>query len=533
MPGPYLSPGVYVEEVPSGVRPITGVSTSATAFIDIFERGPADKAVRIGSWGDFERIFGGLYRPSEASYALQQFFANGGGVAWAVRVAPDGTPANTTLKQGADDALTIKAIGPGDWGHNLYVGVDHATAPAGLFNLVVREYADDAKTVVQSEVYRNVSTDPSATRFVDSVTAGSLLIKATSAAPAHLPDETSTVADKDVIASTDSTRLHRLDPGTAVTLPGSPNWAAHIVTAVKGDPNASTGIFALDLIAPDIFNLLCLPLTANLVDANAKDVIQTAVTYCEDKRAFMVVDPPSSLDNSTNPKGQLDTITAFLTTLSETRSYGAIYYPRLTMLDALNQNRPRTVGPSGTVAGIFARTDATRGVWKAPAGTDATLHGAGVALSPREDDDRVANPRGINALRSFPVFGDVVWGARTLAGADQLQSEWKYVPVRRTAQFLEESLFEGLRWVVFEPNDQPLWAQIRLNVGAFMHNLFRQGAFQGRTPREAYFVKCDGETTTQNDIDLGIVNILVGFAPLKPAEFVIIRIQQVTRPPET
>ena len=137
------------------------------------------------------------------------------------------------------------------------------------------------------------------------------------------------------------------------------------------------------------------------------------------------------------------------------------------------------------------------------------------------------NPLGVNCLRTFPAAGRVVWGARTLQGDDRLASEWKYVPVRRTALFIEESLYRGTQWVVFEPNDEPLWAQIRLNVGAFMQNLFRQGAFQGKTPAEAYFVKCDKETTTQNDINLGIVNIVVGFAPLKPAEFVVIKLQQI------
>jgi phage tail sheath protein FI len=137
------------------------------------------------------------------------------------------------------------------------------------------------------------------------------------------------------------------------------------------------------------------------------------------------------------------------------------------------------------------------------------------------------NPLGVNCLRNFPVYGNVAWGARTLKGADTLASEWKYIPVRRTALFIEESLYRGTKWVVFEPNDEPLWAQIRLNIGAFMHDLFRQGAFQGKTPREAYFVKCDKETTTQNDINKGVVNIVVGFAPLKPAEFVIIKIQQM------
>jgi len=139
----------------------------------------------------------------------------------------------------------------------------------------------------------------------------------------------------------------------------------------------------------------------------------------------------------------------------------------------------------------------------------------------------VLNPLGVDCLRSFPIFGNISWGARTLDGADQIASEWKYIPVRRFALFLEESLYRGTKWVVFEPNDEPLWAQIRLNLGAFMQGLFRQGAFQGQTPREAYFVKCDRETTTQADINLGIVNILVGFAPLKPAEFVIIKIQQM------
>jgi phage tail sheath protein FI len=180
------------------------------------------------------------------------------------------------------------------------------------------------------------------------------------------------------------------------------------------------------------------------------------------------------------------------------------------------------------VAGICARTDTARGVWKAPAGLDATLTGVpklSVALTDSENGR--LNPLGINCLRAFPVGGRVVWGARTLRGADQLADQYKYIPVRRTALYIEESLFRGLKWVVFEPNDEPLWAQIRLNVGAFMHDLFRQGAFQGSSPADAYFVKCDKETTTQNDINLGIVNVVVGFAPLKPAEFVIIKLQQI------
>ncbi len=198
------------------------------------------------------------------------------------------------------------------------------------------------------------------------------------------------------------------------------------------------------------------------------------------------------------------------------------------MPDPLKENRLETFAPCGVMAGIFSRTDATRGVWKAPAGIEATLNGV-VALSVKLTDGESGqlNPLGVNCLRSFPAIGHVVWGARTMRGADQLADEWKYIPVRRTALFIEETLYRGTQWVVFEPNDEPLWAQIRLNLGAFMQNLFRQGAFQGKSPREAYFVKCDKETTNQTDINSGIVNIVVGFAPLKPAEFVVIKLQQM------
>jgi len=206
----------------------------------------------------------------------------------------------------------------------------------------------------------------------------------------------------------------------------------------------------------------------------------------------------------------------------------AVYFPRLRMPDPLQENRLDTFVPCGAIAGIMARTDAQRGVWKAPAGLEASFSGVPeLAFKLNDAANGQLNPLGLNCNRSFPVFGNVVWGARTLAGADMLSSDWKYVPVRRLALFLEESLYRGTQWIVFEPNDEPLWAQIRLNIGAFMHDMFRLGAFQGRSPQEAYFVKCDKDTTTQNDINLGIVNIIVGFAPLKPAEFVVIQIQQM------
>jgi phage tail sheath protein FI len=251
-------------------------------------------------------------------------------------------------------------------------------------------------------------------------------------------------------------------------------------------------------------------------------VYAAAEAYCEERRAFLIVDIPRAVDDP-------DAMRTWLTDNATLRHRNAaVYFPRVRVPDPLNQSRLESRAPSGTLAGLCAQTDAARGVWKAPAGSEVRLRNVqdlDYVLTDRENGS--LNPLGANCLRNFPIFGFVSWGARTLDGADQQASEWKYVPVRRLALFLEESLFRGTKWVVFEPNDEPLWSQIRLNLGAFMQGLFRQGAFQGQTPREAYFVKCDKETTTQNDINLGIVNIVVGFAPLKPAEFVIIKIQQM------
>ena len=258
-------------------------------------------------------------------------------------------------------------------------------------------------------------------------------------------------------------------------------------------------------------------------------VYQDAMTYCVVRRAVLLVDPPAAW--SANKATAAATALAGLSGLGlagPAARNAALYFPPLVEADPLHDGQLETFVPCGAVAGVMARTDATRGVWKAPAGLDAALNGIqGFAVNLTDPENGLLNPVGINCLRSFPVNGRVIWGARTLRGADQLADEYKYVPVRRLALFLEESLYRGTQWVVFEPNDEPLWSQIRLNVGAFMQNLFRLGAFQGKTPQEAYLVKCDKETTTQNDINLGIVNILVGFAPLKPAEFVIIKVQQL------
>jgi hypothetical protein len=219
------------------------------------------------------------------------------------------------------------------------------------------------------------------------------------------------------------------------------------------------------------------------------------------------------------------------------RRNSALYFPRLVLDDLGHRASPSidvtSFPPSGALAGLYARTDTERGIWKAPAGL-ATGIGGTIGLTDvlTDFDSGRLNPIAINALRTLPIVGNVVWGARTVEGDDLEASQWKYIPVRRLALYIEESLYRGTQWVVFEPNDEPLWSQIRLNVGVFMHILFRQGAFQGATARDAYFVKCDKDTNPQADIDRGIVNIIVGFAPLKPAEFVIIQLQQISPPLE-
>jgi phage tail sheath protein FI len=302
--------------------------------------------------------------------------------------------------------------------------------------------------------------------------------------------------------------------------------AALLAADYEGSQTNKTGLYMLDKV--DLFNLLCVPPDTRGGDTPSS-FYQTAMQYCADHRAMLIVDPPAAwgANKDTAAAAARDGLSALNLSGTAARN-AALYFPRVQESDPRRDGQVDTFVPCGIIAGVMARTDVSRGVWKAPAGLDAAINGIqALQVNLNDDENGMLNPLGINCLRAFPISGRVVWGARTLRGADQLADEYKYVPVRRTALYIEESLYRGLKWVVFEPNDEPLWAQIRLNVGAFMHNMFRQGAFQGKTPREAYFVKCDSETTTQNDINLGIVNIVVGFAPLKPAEFVIIQLQQM------
>jgi phage tail sheath protein FI len=305
-------------------------------------------------------------------------------------------------------------------------------------------------------------------------------------------------------------------------VPGVPgnDGIAPTMTEYVGDPLLHTGFYALDKV--DLFNLMVLPGDREVSEATYLQIVGPASIYCTQKRAFLVLDAPSSWTNGDRPVATATEVNTFRALV--VKDHSAVFYPKVVYSDA---GLRKTIGPAGMIAGLMARTDSQRGVWKAPAGTEADLRGIlDLEINLTDLENGVLNKLGVDCLRKFPT-GIVNWGARTLDGSDDIGSEWKYIPIRRLALFLEESLYRGTQWVVFEPNDEPLWAKVRLNLRAFMMGLFREGAFQGSTPDKAFYVKCDGETTTQNDRNLGIVNVEVGFAPLKPAEFVVIKIQQI------
>jgi uncharacterized protein len=566
-------PGVYVEEIPSGVRTITGVATSITAFIGRASRGEIDEPARIFNFGDFERNFGGLHYDYPMSYAVKDFYEQGGGEALIVRVfAGDAKkkPANADV-----GGLKVEASSSGLWANNVEVkldkdGINQAVANSyrlpqdTLFNLTIREFedVDSERRILRVERIQNVSVQQNAgSRRVDLVLeqeSDLLRIQKKTDGTADLPNTNpnpttgggaggggaggggaggggaggggggaggggngvGVLTQLAQAAKAEDDKYRRLSGGQ------DSDPLGQTVANYTGNMANKTGLFALD--RADLFNLLCIPPDKRGEDTPS-GVYQEAMEYCRRRRAMLLVDAPSGWRSASDITQNSNKALTDLNLSGLGARNAALYYPYILRSDPERDNQLEYFPPSGMIAGVMARTDATRGVWKAPAGNpDGALNGIrGLRINLTDDENGSLNQLGINCLRTFPISGSLVWGARTLRGADQLADEYKYVPVRRTALYIEESLYRGLNWVVFEPNDEPLWAQIRLNVGAFMQNLFRQGAFQGTSPRDAYRVQCDGETTTQNDIDLGIVNIIVGFAPLKPAEFVMIKLQQM------
>jgi uncharacterized protein len=537
MPAQVSYPGVYVEEIPSGVRTITGVATSITAFIGAAAKGPVNRPVTINNYGDYERKFGGLVLSSTMSYAVRDFYLNGGSQAIIVRLASNDA-AHASVSLDTDDAdLVIQANSPGKWGNQLAVAIDHeiadpTAAPSSppsagrFFNLTIFQKDSEGQYLIAEE-HLKVSLHDTDTRYLPKVLQqNSTLVEVPETSPGSGTWSVNQ-AFPDTTAVTPPTSPPSPLDGALIPEPLTSGDDGSQLTAAEyqGSRLDQTGLYAF--LQVDLFNLLCIPPVTRTGDME-NSVYQQALTLCNDKRAILIVDPPMSwgtiasqaAERAKNGLGGLGL------TGSAARN-AAIYFPRVQQPDPLKDNQMDTFVPCGIIAGAIARNDTARGVWKSPAGIDVGLNGiSGLQVNLSNPENGMLNPLGINCLRNLRGIGRVIWGARTIRGANILADEYKYLAVRRTLLFLQESLDRGLQWVVFEPNDEPLWAQIRLNVGAFMHGLYRQGAFQGKK-KDAYFVKCDSETTTPTDINSGIVNIVVGFAPLKPAEFVIIKFQQM------
>ena len=617
-----LHPGVYVEEVPSGVRPIEGVSTSTAAFFGRSERGPLDGAYMVTSFTEFEANYGSFLNDSYLAHAALHFFNNGGRRLYIVRVARDAATAAVGIgDRKASPALTMTVADStaGAFGNALEALVADGTADAGdEFRLTIRR---DGAAV---EVFDNLSMNPDALNFAEHVVnASSRLVRVTAAganestaagtsvsgatAATTLPadrrrfritingdgPQTVTLADPVTtgaeVAAAIQTAVRALSPlrgstpaaaysaftaafadGAYTLTSGSPGKRSSV--AITNDPsgNAATllklgttngGIEATGsaVLRPAVGTYLLgdgavagatlsvtpgsdgtTPQPSDYINAfatldpvrdvnivavpgiGARPVVEAGSNYCAQRMdCFYVADMTATDD--TKEEAQ-----TYVTSLTVKSSYSAIYFPWLRMVDPTGAApEPILVPPSGFVTGMYARIDARRGVFKAPAGTEANIGGAvGVARVISDAEQDTLNPIGVNVIRFFPASGLVIWGARTLA--TQSDPEYRYVPIRRFTIFLEQSIYRGIQWAVFEPNGEDLWASLRLNVGAFMMTQFRNGAFQGDTPAKAFFVKCDAETNPQDQINAGIVTVLVGFAPLRPAEFVVIRISQKT-----
>jgi phage tail sheath protein FI len=507
-------PGLYIVELPSNSHPITAAPTSVTVFVGYTHPFKTNfvnwnRAVEIFSFTDYEREFGGLYTSgaieSHVAYAVNQFFLNGGADAFVVALQPQNYYDASDAVQGPITAASVQ-VGPLTF--TALEPIDLIPMTLTINNVQTVSRANDTADVLISygsrgETYRKVnlmaSTDPN---YIGNRINGisQLLTVAVSAIPSPTFSAVGQAALQNLIAV-------------------DPSWTAF---------NAAdfTGVFAQDssLDKVPIFNLLLVPGVAD------NGIWSEALAFCERKLAFMILDPPVQDSADGYGTANLPLIGDDIQGSTVPKSTnGAMYFPYLRSGDP-QRGAVFPYPPGGFVAGMFATTDNNRGVWKAPAGLQTViLDTVGVVDTGHMTDARqgTLNPLGVNCLREFPGIGTVIFGSRTLVTENPAFEEWRYVPVRRMALFLEQTLRANLTWVVFEPNDEPLWVAIRSAIESFMLSLFHQGAFQGDTPSKAFQVLCDSTTTTQQDIDNGIVNIIVAFAPLKPAEFVIIKIAQL------
>lgn len=508
MPVTTSFPGLYIEELPSNARTITAAPTSITVIVGYthpYKTKNFNKAVRLFSFTDYEREFGGFFSSGNVDnnvpHAVNQFLQNGGSDLYVVGLQPQ-----TRNASGA-----IVGTGP----------IPQATATVGNIRFTALELTDRIPMLVT----------------INNIQTGNVIADVTIA----YGTQAETFRGITIAGPTDGANYidNRINgKSTLVTVaPTGANYGASITAADRTPATASMPAgFAGTFSASDyinqfqqdtsldkvpIFNIM---LTPGVTDAS---VWSAMISFAERKHAFVVLDPPaqSAADDKSAP---LPLIADSIGTLPKSIN-GALYFPYLNSLDPLTASVIE-LPPSGFVAGVYARTDNNRGVWKAPAGLETILQGAtGVVQRGEMTDQRqgTLNPIGVNCLRTFPNIGTVVFGARTQTTANDAFQQWRYIPVRRMALFLEQTLLANLKWAVFEPNDNPLWTALRTTVENFMLALFNQGAFQGSKPSQAFRVVCDSTTTTQTDIDNGIVNIVVAFAPLKPAEFVIIKIAQL------
>lgn len=532
---PPTYPGVYIQQIttePGGTTStaIVAAPTSVTAFLGRTLLGPLDAApTAISSFQDFNQLFGGLAVDLPLTYAVSQFFLNGGSQAIIVRLF-EGDTSSATATLTFPNSLTLVAANPGTWGNHLTATVDtHNITPetaaqlqqygitaADLFNLTLT-YQTSSGNFVATERYLNLSA---------------LTTGPASAYPNRI--------DRILASSSSLARVSSLSgstpaPATATAQGGKDSPPLSDAT-ILGDPLLYTGLHRLDR-AP-VFNLLCIPPDVRLTATPAPQhdlsaAVRNAVaTYCADNRAIFLVDPPAAwqqpavlakLDQAAIDALGITGVSPSGLTIARN---AALYFPNIFAADPLANNEALPFAPCGAIAGIIAATDASRGVWKAPAGITAPLNGVtGLSLDLTDAQDGLLNPLGINCLRNFPNYGPVVWGDRTLRGAEAFADDYKYLSVRRLTLFIESSIHAGTAWAVFEPNDEALWSSLRLAITSFMDALYRQGAFFG------YNVRCDSTTTTEADIAEGVVNILIQFAPIKPAEFIVIQIQQMAATP--
>lgn len=507
----YLSPGVYVEEVSSGVKPIAGVGTAVGAFIGIAERGTIGKAILVTNWSQYVSEFGGFIPSAYLAYAVYNFFAEGGTSCYVVRAASkDAKEASSIVKDTSADRVNliqISARSEGEWGNRISYEIAQSTnGQIGGFKLSIKykeassftdEYVGEDVEGELVETFDNLLL----TNFEEKI------------------NEVSSFVNVKVLV--DLTTLEDM-----VRVPEFTSEAVDLLSGVNGissveylDKTNEKGIYAFDIV--DEINIVAAPDVADLV--GSRDIILEMMNYCKlRKDCFFVADPPHGL-TVTEVKDFKEGAGRFVGN-SLNSSYGALYYPWVFINDPLT-GKKKLIPPSGSIVGTYAYVDSTRGVHKAPAGTtDGYLDTVvGVEKIVTKGEQELLNPIGINVIRSLPE-GICVWGARTLSS----DSEWRYINIRRLMMYIEESVDKGSQWVVFEPNEPSLWGKVKRNLSAFLTRVWRDGALYGSTPEEAFFVKVDEENNPPATRDVGQLIIEVGIAPVKPAEFVIIKVSQKT-----